>query len=103
MQEKREAAAKSKAVEDGKNLAENMGKSASLEQQIAVQNVVLQAMSFVPGFDAYSRTIMVDKPFYKTEQIYKGQVNVDNRNLGRGMFGPSDQRHDALINSQYNR
>ncbi len=103
MQEKREAAAKSKAVEEGKNLAENMGKSASLEQQIAVQNVVLQAMSFVPGFDAYSRTIMIDKPFYKPEQIYKGQVNVDNRNLGRNLFGPSDKLHDDLINSQYNR
>jgi len=103
MQEKREAAAKAKAVEEGKNLAENMGKSASLEQQIAVQNVVVQAMSFVPGFDAYSRAVLVDKPFYKPEQIYKGQVNVDNRNLGRNLFGPSDKLHDDLINSQYNR
>lgn len=103
MQEKREAAAKAKAVEEGKNLAENMGKSASLEQQIAVQNVVVQAMSFVPGFDAYSRAVLIDKPFYKPEQIYKGQVNVDNQNLGRRMFGPSDRLHDELVNSQFNR
>lgn len=103
MQEKREAAAKAKAVEEGKNLAENMGRSASLEQQIAVQNVVLQAMSFVPGFDAYNKAVLIDKPFYKPEQIYKGQVNVDNQNLGRRMFGPSDRLHDELINSQYNR
>jgi len=101
LQERREAAAKAKAVEDGKNLAENMGKAADMEQQKMVQNVVVQAMAFVPGFDVYSRAVLIDKPFYKSEQIYRGQVNVDNRNLGRRMFGPTDQLHNQLINSQY--
>jgi hypothetical protein len=72
-----------------------------MEQQKMVQNVVVQAMAFVPGFDAYSRAVLIDKPFYKPEQIYRGQVNVDNRNLGRRMFGPTDQLHNELVNSQY--
>jgi hypothetical protein len=101
LQERREAAARTKAVEDGKNLAENMGKATDMEQQKMVQNVVLQAMAFVPGFDAYSKVTLTDKPFYKPEQIYKGQVNVDNRNLGRRLFGPTDQLHNEMVNSQY--
>jgi hypothetical protein len=101
LQAKREAAAKAKAVEEGKNLAENMGKAADMEQQKMVQNVVLQAMAHVPGFDAYTNARLTDKPFYRPEQIYKGQVNVDNRNLGRRMFGPSDQLHNEMVDSQY--
>lgn len=101
LQERREAAAKAKAVEDGKNLAENVGKAVDMEQQKMVQNVVVQAMAFVPGFDAYSRVNLIDKPFYKPEQIYKGQVNVDNKILSRRMFGPNDQLHNEMVNSQY--
>ena len=103
LQERRQAAARAKAVEDGKNLAENVGKAADMEQQKAVQNVVVQAMSFVPGFDAYSKVTLTDKPFYKPEQIYKGQVNVDNKVLSRRMFGPTDQLHNEMVESQYQR
>jgi len=101
LQERREAAARTKAVEDGKNLAENMGKATDMEQQKMVQNVVVQAMAFVPGFDAYSKVSLSDKPFYPPVEIYKGQSNVDNRVLGRRMFGPTDQLHNEMINQQY--
>ena len=101
LQERREAAAKAKAVEDGKNLAENMGKAADMEQQKMVQNVVVQAMAFVPGFDAYGKVILRDRPFYPPVEIYKGQSNVDNRVLGRRMFGPTDQLHNEMVNQQY--
>jgi len=103
LQERRETEAKAKAIEDGKNLAENMGKSVDMEQQKMVQNVVLQAMAFVPGFDVYNRVILVDKPFYRVEQIYKGQVNVDNKILSKRMFGPSDQLHNEMIEAQYKK
>ena len=103
LQERREAAAKAKAVEDGKNLADNMGKAVDMEQQKMVQNVVLQAMSFVPGFDAYNKVVLIDKPFYKPEDIYRGQVNVDNKVLGRRMFGPSDQLHNEMVEAQYKK
>jgi hypothetical protein len=103
LQERREAAAKAKAVEDGKNLAENMGKAADMEQQKMVQNVVLQAMAFVPGFDAYNKVILIDRPFYRPEDIYRGQVNVDNKVLSRRMFGPSDQLHNEMVEAQYKK
>jgi hypothetical protein len=103
LQERRETEAKAKAIEDGKNLAENIGKAVDMEQQKMVQNVVLQAMAFVPGFDVYNRVILVDKPFYRVEQIYKGQVNVDNKILSKRMFGPSDQLHNEMIEAQYKK
>ena len=101
IQAKREAAAKAKAVEDGKNLASNMGKVADMEAQRQVQNVVVAAMGFVPGFDAYGKTFVPDGVGYKPFTVYKGQVNVDNARLGRRMFGPSDRLHDQLVDSQY--
>ena len=103
LQERRETAAKAKAIEDGKNLAENMGKSVDMEQQKMVQNVVLQAMAFVPGFDAYNKVILIDRPFYRPEDIYRGQVNVDNKVLSRRMFGPSDQLHNEMVEAQYKK
>jgi hypothetical protein len=100
LQEKREAAAKAKAVESGKNLANEMGKSASMEQQVAVQNVVIQAMGYSPAFEAY-KVSMPDVPGYKPYSIYKNQSNVDNRFIGRRLFGGTDQLHNEMINSQY--
>ena len=103
IQAKREAAAKAKAVEDGKNLAGNMGKAADMEAQKQVQNVVIQAMGFTPGFDTYNKAMIPDGVAYKPFAIYKGQVNVDNKRLSRGLMGPSDSLHNAMVDSQYNR
>ncbi len=101
IQARREAAAKAKAVEDGKNLAGNMGKLADMEAQKQVQNVVIAAMGFTPGFDAYGKVFVPDVVGYKPFDIYKGQVNVDNRRLGRGLYGPSDRLHNEIVESQY--
>lgn len=103
LQARREAAAKAKAVEDGKNLASNMGKAADMEQQKAVQNVVIQAMGFTPGFDNYNKAMIPDGVSYKPFTVYKNQVNVDNRRLSRGLMGPSDSLHNEMVDSQYNR
>ena len=100
IQAKREAAAKAKAVESGKNLANDMGKASNMESQVAVQNVVIQAMGFTPGFDAYN-VMMPDVTGYKPYTIYGGQKNVDNRKLGYGLFGATDQLHNDMVNSQY--
>lgn len=100
---KREAAAKAQAVERGKNLANEMGKVADMEAQKQVQNVVIQAMGFTPGFDAYGKAFVPDGVGYKPFTVYKGQVNVDNRRLGMGLYGPSDRLHNDLVDSQYNR
>ena len=101
LQARREAAAKAKAVEDGKNLASNMGKVADMESQKQVQNVVIQAMGFTPGFDAYGRMMIPQTLGYKPYTVYNNQVNVDNRRLGRGLYGPSDALHNDLVDLQY--
>jgi hypothetical protein len=100
IQERREAAAKAEAVEKGKNLAGEMGKASDLEAQKAVQTVVIQAMGFTPGFDAYSRQIIVQQQFYKPYQVYGNQKTIDNRANLR-MFGGTDKLHNDMVESQY--
>jgi hypothetical protein len=101
LQAKREAAAKAKAIEEGKNLANKMGDAANMEQQKQVQNVVIQAMGFTPGFDAYGKVMIPDTVGYRPFTVYNNQKNVDNRRLGLGLYGPSDRLHNELVDSQY--
>jgi hypothetical protein len=103
LQAKREAVARAKAVEEGKNLASNMGKVADIETQKQIQNVVIAAMGFTPGFDVYSTVVIKDVVGYKPFTVYNNQNNVDNRRLGMGLYGPSDKLHNEIIESQYNR
>jgi hypothetical protein len=102
LQARREAAVKAKAVEDGKNLAGTMGKVADMESQKQVQNVVIQAMGFTPGFDAYGKAIVPDVAGYKPFTVYNNQKTIDNRNALR-MFGGTDRLHNEMVDSQYNR
>ena len=102
LQERREAVAKAEAVEKGKNLANEMGKASDLEAQKAVQNVVIQAMGFTPGFDAYSKQLIVQQQFYKPYQVYGNQKTIDNRANLR-MFGGTDKLHNEMVESQYNK
>jgi hypothetical protein len=103
LQERRVAAAKAKAIEDGKNLANTIGSAASVEQQVAVQNVVIAAMGYTPGFDAYGKAFIPDSAMYKPFTIYNNQKNVDNRLLSRGLTGASDKLHEQMIDEQYGR
>jgi len=103
LQERRVAAARAKAIEDGKNLANTIGSAASIEQQVAVQNVVIAAMGYTPGFDTYGKVFMPDAQMYKPFTIYNNQKNVDNRLLSRGLSGPSDRLHEQMVDTQYGR
>ena len=100
LQERREAAAKAEAVEKGKDLANQMGKASDLEAQKAVQNVVIQAMGFTPGFDAYGKQLIVQQQFYKPYQVYGNQKTIDNRANLR-MFGGTDRLHNEMVEKQY--
>jgi hypothetical protein len=80
-----------------------MGKVADMEAQKQVQNVVIAAMGYTPGFDVYSRSFVPDGANYKPFVVYANQRNVDNRFLSRGLMGPSDRLHNELVDSQYNR
>lgn len=97
---KRKAAAVKAAVANAKATVEEMSNATSMESQVAVQNVVIAAMGFTPGFDTY-KFIMPDGVGYKPFSIYKGQTNVDNRRLGNGLYGPSDKLHAAMVDAQY--
>ena len=97
---KREEAAKKDAVAKAKNLANEMGQAASLEAQKAVQNVVIQAMGYSPGFDQYGKTMIPDTLFYRPFTIYGGQKNIDTRS-GARMFGGSDRVHQEMVDIQY--
>ena len=101
LQAKREAAAKADAIEKGKNLANEMGKVADMESQKQIQNVVIQAMGFTPGFDTYGKVMMSDVVGYKPYSIYNNQKNIDNRANLR-MFGGTDRLHNEMVESQYN-
>ena len=103
LQERRVAAAKAKAVEEGKNLANKMGDAANMEQQVAIQNVVVAAMGFTPGFDNYRTVALIDAAGYKPFTVYNNQKNVDNRILGGRLFGGSDRLHSEMVESQYNQ
>ena len=101
--EKRREAAAKEAVAKGKDLANEMGKAADMESQKAVQNVVIQAMGFTPGFDTYNKAMLPDSRFYAPKIVYGGQVNVDNKNVSRRLMGGSDRVHQDMVDSQYNR
>ena len=100
LQARREAAAKAEAVSKGKELANEMGKVDNMEQQKHIQNVVIQAMGFTAGFDSYNNFKIFDNTFYKPVNLYGG-TNVDNRNLGRGLFGATDRMHNEMVESQF--
>jgi len=104
LQERRREAAQKEAVAKGKDLANEMGKASDMEAQKAVQNVVIQAMGFTPGFDVYNNARIPDvKQFYKPYQVYGGQVNVDNKNISRRLMSGSDKLHQDMVDEQYNR
>jgi hypothetical protein len=50
------------------------------------------------GFSAY-QTQLADAAFYAPKEIYRGQVNVDNRRAMRGLG--SDRLHQEMVRQQY--
>ncbi len=101
LQERRMEQARQQAVERGKNLAKDMGAAASLEKQMEVQGVVLSAMAYVPGFDAYGKTKIPDVMFYAPYQVYGNQKTIDNARASRRLFGGSDRLHQEMVDQQY--
>jgi hypothetical protein len=102
--EQRLAAAREQAAQAAREnpgeTAAAMDSATSLEQQVEVQNVVLGAMSFVPGFDAYGRATIPDAAGYKPFEIYPGQRNIDTP-AARGLLGRSDRLHQEMVDEQY--
>ena len=104
--QRRLAAARQAAAESAKNnpaaVSEQMDSAASMEQQVELQNVVLGAMGFVAGFDAYGRAVLPDAAGYRPFVIYPGQTVVDTP-AARGLLGRSDRIHQDMVDSQYKK
>ena len=100
--ERRMAAARQAAVERAQNVQSELDTASSLEAQVEVQNVLIQAMGFTPGFEAYT-IVMPDGVGYKPFTIYNNQSNVDNARVQRGLTARSDALHQQMVDSQYNR
>ena len=71
-----------------------------MEQQKQVQNVVIQAMGFTPGFDTYGKAMLPDVAGYKPYAVYTNQRNIENRANLR-MFGGTDRLHNEMVEKQY--
>jgi hypothetical protein len=99
-QQRREAA-KKQAAENASNTSQELETASSMEAQVQVQNVVIGAMGFVPGFDVYNSLILPDAVGYRSFEIYKGQQNVDNQRLVRGLTGGTDRTHREMTDQQY--
>jgi hypothetical protein len=95
------AAAAAEKANSGE-MSSQMDSAASMEQQVELQNVVMGAMGFVAGFDAYGRAIIPDAAGYKPFVIYPGQRNIDTPASRRLLTG-SDRLHQDMVDSQYNK
>jgi hypothetical protein len=101
--ERQRRAAQEGAVARGREAIREADSAKTLDEQMANQSFVVATMSFVPGFEAYGQVRLPDAQFYIPREIYRGQQNVDNQRLLRGLTGASDQRHTDMVNSQYER
>ena len=104
--ERRMEAAREKAAAAAKQnpaaMAAQMDTAGSMEQQVELQAVVLSAMGFVAGFDAYGRSTIPDAAGYKPFEIYTGQRNIDSP-AARGLLVRSDRIHQDMVESQYKK
>jgi hypothetical protein len=98
--QRRAEAAAQKARDSANETSSALDNAESLEQQAELQNAVLGAIGFVPGFDAYSQVILPDGIGYRPFVIYSGQRNVDTP-AARGLLGRSDRLHQEMVDSQY--
>ena len=63
----------------------------------------MNALAAAPAnFNDYLGKQLQDAQFYVSKEIYKGQRNVDNQRLLRGLTGGSDRLHEQMVNQQYN-
>jgi hypothetical protein len=101
LQQARVEAARQQAVAKGAEAVKESGEAKSMTAQVATQGLVIAAMGFNPGFDAYNNVIMKDASFYRPFTIYGGQRTVDNRSAASGLFGSTDRLHNQMVDQQY--
>ena len=60
----------------------------------------INSIAVVPaGFESYTNSMLRDVAFYKPDEVYKGQVTVDNVRALRQLA--SDKLHQEMVDQQY--
>ena len=102
LQTMQESAAQSMQMETSTDTPSTQQKQAEQKKQpneAAAGGVSMNDFAATPaGFSAY-QTQLADASFYAPKEIYKGQVNVDNRRAMRGLG--SDRLHQEMVRQQY--
>ena len=74
----------------------------NIQDNEAAGEVSIDSLAQTPiDFNAYLNQQLKDMAFYAPKEIYKGQKNVDNARLLRGLTGGSDRLHQQMIDQQY--
>lgn len=94
-------AAKAAATERAKELANDISKATTLEQQTAQQSAVVGLIGFVPGFSAYQNAVVPDVLSATVARRY-GQPPVDNRTAQRRLQAANESKWNEIVESQYN-
>ena len=101
--ERQRRAAQENALSQGRRAIQQADRAQTMDEQMANQALIVATMNFVPGFEAYGTVRLPDAAGYRPYEIYRGQQNVDNRRLIRGLAGAQEQRHSDMVDSQYGK
>ena len=83
-----------------KDIVKDAKEAKSFESQSATQGLVLGAMNYVPGFDAYKNALIPDVNDVVMSRLY-GKPVIDNRNAQRRLSLASDIKWQQMVDSQY--
>jgi len=91
------------AEREARSLAKDMSKSASIEQQQAIQARVMSLISFVPDFGSYARKgIPQPTDYYASTSIYDNATIPDSNSGARNGLA-QEILHRRMVDMQYNK
>lgn len=86
---------------DGRTESQSSSVNQKVRDNELAGGITLASISTQPvGFELYMNALK-DAAFYPPKEIYKGQQNVDNARLLRGLTGGSDKLHEQMMELQY--
>lgn len=80
-------------------LADNMGKAASIEVQQQLQNQILALIGFNPDFTVYSGANITQPQFYTVTQMQDSNIPNNQRGLRNGLA--QQLLHEKMVDMQY--
>lgn len=99
--ESRKEKIKNMVAEKAKNLANDMSKAASIEDQQKIQAQVLALIGFNPDFGTYAQNIIPQNAFYQVKQMPDTNIPKFSRGLRNGLA--QQLLHEKMVDMQYNR